>query len=422
MIKYTDKFGHEIKLSEKIGKGGEAYVYAVQGKSNLVAKIYNDEHKINKQKLKKLERMCELYDKKIAKYYALPQKIIYCENKPVGFVMENINNPYNKDGSKYNKFINFYASKARQKFFPQAEYKFMVHSAINLAIAIQTLHEKGIVLGDINESNVCVNNTDTTVKLIDCDSYQIEDYLCDVGTLLYTAPELPNKLRGLKRTVNNDNFALAIMIFMILVGQHPYFRQGITMDNLRQSIIEGLFPYGENAKKKGIEAQFPYSNLYESLNDEIKKLFEKAFCTLERPSANDWILALEKFEKELVQCEKNEGHWHNPDNKKCIWCELEHKGFYAFGSNPKCTKKIKHNYSQGTRSQTTYKSSITNVQPSYVTYTQQAPQMNQPLKYFLIISITILLSAVISFIDFNDFNFNDIQNNNQQTLQSKAGR
>ena len=58
MIKYTDKFGHEIKLSEKIGKGGEAFVYTISNENNLVAKIYNNEHKINKQKLEKLERMC----------------------------------------------------------------------------------------------------------------------------------------------------------------------------------------------------------------------------------------------------------------------------------------------------------------------------------------------------------------------------
>ena len=424
MIKYTDKFNQEIKLGEKIGKGGEATVYELQGKSGLVAKIYNDEHLIDKQKLKKLERMCELYDKKIAKYYAWPQEIIYCENKPVGFVMENINNPSkNQDGSEYNKFINFYASKARQKFFPQAEYRFMVHSAINLTIAIQILHRKGIVIGDINESNVCINNLDTTVKLIDCDSYQIEDYLCDVGTLLYTAPELPNKLRGLKRTENNDNFALAVMIFMILVGQHPYFRAGITMDNLRQSVIDGMFPYGENAKNKNIEAQFPYSNIYDSLSDEIKELFEKAFCTLNRPSANDWILALENFENQLVQCGSHKGHWHNSDNKACIWCELEHDGFYAFGNNPKRTKKIQHNYNIRTQNQTTYTSSINNTQPNFTlagqtsNYIQQTPQMNQPLKYFLIISFVILFSVAASLISSDNYVSDNAYENNQEFLQ-----
>ena len=423
MNKYTDINGNEIKLGTKLGKGGEASVFAIENKSNLVAKIYNDEHKIDGQKFKKLKRMCELYDDKIAKYYAWPREIIFCNKKPVGFVMENINNPAkSKDKSVYNKFVNFYASKARQKYFPRAEYRFMVHSAMNLAIAIQTLHEKGIVVGDINESNVCVNNTDTTIKLIDCDSYQIEDFLCDVGTLLYTAPELPNKLRGLKRTANNDNFALAVMIFMILVGQHPYFRQGITIDNLRQSVIDGLFPYGENARNKGIEAQFPYSKIYDSLNDEIKNLFEQAFCTLDRPDANDWIQALERFEDQLKQCKSKKAHWHNSDSKTCIWCELERDGFCAFGNNKKQTKKIKHNYNVLSQNQTTYTSSINNVRlNSSASYVSQNPKMSQPLKYSIIVACIILFSVGVSFIDFDSFDVDNFSNNNQQQTQSERG-
>ena len=50
-------------------------------------------------------------------------------------------------------------------------------------------------------------------------------------------------------------------------------RFGITMDNLRQSVIDGMFPYGENAKNKNIEAQFPYSNIYDSLLEFSQRLY-----------------------------------------------------------------------------------------------------------------------------------------------------
>jgi len=413
MVRYTDKNGNEILLGTELGKGGEASVYTVSGKSNLVAKIYNSSHTIDKQKLEKLEVMCDLYDDKIAEYYAWPLQVIYSGRKAVGFIMENLNSSSkNSNGSKYEKFVNFYGWKFRRKYFPNAEYRFMVHAAQNLAVAIQTLHEKDIVVGDINESNVFVNNTDTTIKLIDCDSYQIEEYLCDVGKPEYTAPELPNKLRGEKRTANHDNFALAVMIFLILVGKHPYTGLGAPLDQIRQSITQGLYCYGKDAKKKNISAQYPYSEVFNSLNDEIKELFEQAFCTISRPTAKDWINALGKYEKELVECANDKGHWYNPNYNSCIWCDLENDNYYAFGNAPTQVKKIKHNYSKQTpyqssfrrpvqtQTQTTQQYNTTNYN-SYsgipATYTQQqVPKMNPALKYFVIIALVIFSAGVLS--------------------------
>ena len=133
MAKYSDKNGNEIQLGQELGRGGEASVYTVAGKSNLVAKIYNDNHSIDAQKLEKLEKMCDLFDDKIAEYYAWPQQIIYSKRKAVGFIMENINDvSKNSNAPEYVKIIKFYVSQDRRKFFPNAEYKFMVHAAFSL--------------------------------------------------------------------------------------------------------------------------------------------------------------------------------------------------------------------------------------------------------------------------------------------------
>ena len=57
---------------------------------------------------------------------------------------------------------------------------------------------------------------DATVKLIDCDSFQItaqgKRYLCEVGVETFTPPELQGKnLRQIMRTANHDGFGLAVM-------------------------------------------------------------------------------------------------------------------------------------------------------------------------------------------------------------------
>ena len=190
MAIYRDKSGKEIHLGDKLGFGGEADVYYLLNDNSQVVKIYNDSHKINSNKHEKLKIMCNLYDDKIAQYYAWPKDIVYASNKPVGIIMNNINDV--DSDSNYIKLINFYSLSAREKYFPNAEYKYMVHSALNFACAVDTLHKKDIIIGDINESNIFVNDKNATIKLIDCDSYQIGNHSADVGKHEFCAPELPD--------------------------------------------------------------------------------------------------------------------------------------------------------------------------------------------------------------------------------------
>ena len=331
MSTYKDSNGNEIILSDMLDHGGEADIYTIAGHDKLLAKIYNAKHPINKQKLQKLQKMCAMYDEEIAKYYAWPQEIIYSGKKAVGFIMENIN-ANNRNGSKYIKFLKFYSWPDRREYFPNADYSSLIIVAKNLTFTIEYLHSKGIVIGDINESNIFVNDTDGTVKLIDCDSYQIDNFLCGVGKLDYTAPELPNQLSGQIRTKNHDYFSMAIALFLILVGKHPYM--GVNTPDLRQAIVDGLFCYGENAERKNLSTVYPYSEIYDSLSDEIKDLFEQAFTMTIRPSTKTWKKALEKFKRQLKPCQNDSNHYYNPEYNSCIWCDIQENGFKAFKSSP----------------------------------------------------------------------------------------
>lgn len=66
---------------------------------------------------------------------------------------------------------------------------------------------------------------------------------------------------------------------------------------------------------------------------EIAHLFETTFSQVVikggRPSARDWVAALQKLEKNLKQCTNNWAHWHPLYVSECPWCRME-----AQGANP----------------------------------------------------------------------------------------
>ncbi len=354
MATYTDENGKVINLGKQIAQGGEGTVYNCSTSSRLVAKIYRKD-KLSKKKGEKLEVMCSLYDQEIANFSAWVKKVIYENGKPVGFLMEKI--------TQYKEIHLLYGTNAdRQKYFPNAEWKFMVHAALNLAIAVDTLHERGIVIGDINQSNILVNDK-AEIKLIDCDSYQVEHngkrFICEVGVPEYTSPELQGcSFKKVVRNQNHDSFGLAVMIFKILFfAKHPY--SGCNAPSEIENAITGnYFCYARNyAYDTPI-----YSALVKTLlNDKLKDLFERAFCdSTSRPTAKEWISALEEFENnDVTICSGDNRHFFNKNSNKCIWCALKQNGLDYFEQAP-APKKTKSKSKTTTTTKTKSNKTTTN--------------------------------------------------------------
>ncbi len=368
---YYDKFHNPIILGEQIGIGGEGRVCKIKGNCKVVAKLYLDKALQKGDKSGKIKAMCALYNNELAKFSALPQKAIYDSNdKVVGFTMEYLNL------DDFKEIHLLYGTKDRKKYFDYADWGFMVHCAKNLACAVETLHEKGIVIGDINESNILVDKN-AMIKLIDCDSYQVEYnnkfYLCEVGKPEYTAPELQGKsFKGIHRTKNHDSFGLAIMIFQILMlAKHPY--SGINAPPDRGEAIEkGYYCFDLNSLQPNPNsAQWYYSQLFSTLNYEVKELFERAFTTnSSRPTAKEWIIALDNLEISLHSCTINKNHRYYGDS--CIWCKLEQRGFKPFNTSANSYSQ----YNSTTYQQTPYKPQTNYTKPKQP-LKQQKHQPNQ---------------------------------------------
>ena len=211
MPTYTDSNRHPIHVGNRLGAGGEGTVYEILNHPGLVAKIYKES--LSLSRVEKLKVMPSMGTSSLLAMTAWPQGLIYEGGKPCGLLMGRV--------TGYKDIHNLYSPRGRKIEFAKADFPFLVHAAANLARAFASIHESGTVIGDVNPGGVMVSPTDATVKLIDCDSFQVSSgtrkFLCDVGVPIFTPPELQEKpLKGVLRSANHDNFGLAVLLFHIL--------------------------------------------------------------------------------------------------------------------------------------------------------------------------------------------------------------
>jgi DNA-binding helix-hairpin-helix protein with protein kinase domain len=122
---------------------------------------------------------------------------------------------------------------------------------------------------------------------------------------------------------------------LLFQGRHPFagrYRHGEL--TIERAIAEHRFAYGSSSDRTGMLAP-PGTLPLDSFGPHIARLFERAFqmsaADGERPSAREWISALELLEADLVQCESQPAHVH--PRGSCCWCELEGRtGIKLFGT------------------------------------------------------------------------------------------
>lgn len=322
-----DAHGHRVVLGHQIGAGGEGVVFDVQGAPQFVAKWYK--HQPTTDKSHKLTGMAKGSNSALSSIAAWPTTTLHkSPSGPlVGFLMPKL--------SGYYPIHTLYSPANRKFSFPKADWAFLVHTARNLASAIAAIHGHGHVVGDINQGNVLVAG-DATVKLIDCDSFQIRvngrDFLCEVGVPEFTPPELHGykNFAALTRNFNHDAFGLAVLIFhLIFMGRHPFAGRFLGKGDkpIEDAIREFRFAFGQAASSKQM-APPPHSLSLHQTSIELASLFERAFSesagrARTRPTAREWLTALDKFRGELAVCASFPAHKFHRSVNKCPWCEIQ---------------------------------------------------------------------------------------------------
>ena len=332
MRTFCDLQGNETGLGRCLGQGGEGAVYSVPNWPTSVAKIYArrpDEHGA-----RKLGAMVQLGTEALASVAAWPQNLLMDPRTGavIGFLMPRVD--------EHDEIHKLYGPADRKTAFPDANWAFLVRAARNLAAAFEAVHQHGHVIGDVNQGNAVVSRR-ATVRLIDCDSFQIthlgRSYPCRVGVPLFTPPELQGrKLHDVVRTQNHDRFGLAVLVFHLLfMGRHPFAgRHPARAIPVETAIREGLFAFGREALRSSFEPP-PYSLRLKDATPPVAELFERAFGPAataggERPSAGDWVSALETLESRLATCKDDPRHAYAQASSGCPWCRIENDGGPSF--------------------------------------------------------------------------------------------
>jgi DNA-binding helix-hairpin-helix protein with protein kinase domain len=323
-----DHHGRPVDLDAPLagGKGGEGEVYSVRGDASRVAKIFVTAGG-TRDKAEKLRWLVNNCFPDVQTFAAWPQAILFDskDGSVAGYTMR-----------RFSGKLAFYLTNPtyRLEHFPNADWGFLLAVAEQCASAFQAVHARDLVIGDVNQKNVMVA-PGGRVCLIDCDSFQIRlsgtTLRCTVGVPEFTPPELQDEdFSQTNRSQNHDRFGLAVLIFQLLFGRHPFAGVPLPGHTIPQdpggAIQQYLFAYGRQSSRRGVKppsAMLPLSEIASALEG----LFELAFrpgseAPAARPSAGQWLDALRIFRRQLRSCADNPSHKYSADCQECSWCRI----------------------------------------------------------------------------------------------------
>ncbi len=318
-----------LDSSRLLGSGGEAHIYLLQADPALAAKIY---HTPTPERGHKLVAMLHNPPDDPARArghtsIAWPIDLLLDGNSAVvGYLMARV--------QEMRPVFDYYSPSKRSQTCPGFDYSYLHRAASNLVSAVGALHERGYVIGDVNESNVLLHVT-AMATIVDTDSFQVRDlqngtlYRCPVGKPEFTPPELQNRdFKTVDRTVQHDLFGLAVLIFKLLMeGTHPFdgrYRGAGDPPLVEARIAAGHFPHGSRIVPY---APKPSAPPFDILHPELRRLSALCFEVGQtqpplRPTAKDWRDALITAANALQTCAVNDQHHYGDHLKSCPWCEL----------------------------------------------------------------------------------------------------
>lgn len=296
----------ELRLGKSLGKGGEGEVFSLT--QDTVAKIYIDKACTLRQK-KKIELLVSLNirDPEIAAPTAVitDRRGIFC-----GYVMPKVK------GISIEKLLASPIPTERWKGWNRRNIIEACYRIVSILNKVYTIQDHYILIGDLNFGNFMATSPGN-VTLVDFDSVQIDDFPCPVGTAPFTPPEILRKGKSRKTFLleqGNEDFTIAVLLFHILCGIHPFRRIG--GDTPEENILKGIFPYkpdGSVTELAPISGNVAYYWAY--LPNYICSAFCDSFTTKDyqngRTSVVQWSSLFAKYLKDFDSIVKHDPKANN---------------------------------------------------------------------------------------------------------------
>lgn len=287
----ADRSG-SLVLGAQLGEGGEGTVYEADHRT--VVKVFDKDH-ITRHRKEKIELLVSRNLR--AEGLCIPSAIVRnSQGEFVGYVMPRAS------GREFQRTV--FNKRKFEREFPNWKKTDLVDICISFLQKVQHLHSMNVILGDINPKNLMVDEK-KNVFIIDADSWQLEGYPCPVGTPMFTSPAMLGKTYADDlRTMDDELFAVATMLFMIVMtGQFPYIRTG-TDGDMVQLIKEGNFAFQYENRNNKDQPDGDWKYMWSHIHKPVKNLFWHTFHREgkrynKRPTAAEWLEAFNAYKSYL---------------------------------------------------------------------------------------------------------------------------
>jgi len=271
--------GNRIHVRERLGEGTQGIVYKVEvGGRKYAMKWYHGSQSENSQR----ERLRDLAERGApSERFIWPIRFLEKKDR-FGYLMNLCPPDFISVGKLLGSVVD-------------TSFRSLVRACLQLVTEFRALHSRGLCYGDVSYNNVFISPETGEIRILDNDNVVVNGS-GDVGVLGTPRFMAPEVVRGDEvPTKETDNFSLAVLIYYILLFEHPlHGRREYEIHAMDEPAMEYL--YGEdpvfmfhpdkdsNRPVKGHhDTVMKYWGIYPSY---LKKSFEQTFTSgIEDPGA-----------------------------------------------------------------------------------------------------------------------------------------
>jgi serine/threonine protein kinase len=321
----TETANARILLGQQVGeKGGEGTVYRVVGLPTTCAKVYHSGRLLGPDGQRYSAKLTAMLANPLAptlieqRRFAIawPQDrlLVSSTRSCVGFTM-----PFHSGSALQSLYVRGAAEQL------SGSYKERLTIAANLSRAVEIVHEAGHIIGDLDGKNVLVLPA-SQIALIDADSFQLSSgkdiFKSIVGKPEFLPPELQGQsLRNVVRKREHDAFALAVIVFRLLMFEHPFAnrRGGSTSESIR----DGAWAY--DSRDSIARWAPPRAPPFDAVPIPLQTLMRRCFVDghsqpNKRPTAAEWRSSLDAVIADVCSCALDARHTFHARSTGCPWC------------------------------------------------------------------------------------------------------